>query len=49
MGWVTGDWRAGGSGGGCERCQAGAHVGDQLVADAHEREPEQVLTAVAAV
>ena len=33
----------------CERCQAGAHVGDQLVADAHQRKPEQVLTAVAAV
>ena len=33
----------GGSAGGRERRQAGAHVGDQLVADAHQREPEQVL------
>ena len=39
----------GASAGGRERAQAGAHVGDQLVADAHQREPEQVLTVVAAV
>ena len=38
-----------GSAGERERGEAGAHVGDQLVADAHQREPEQVLAAVAAV
>ena len=33
--------RPGGSAGGCERPEAGAHVGDQLVADAHQRNPSR--------
>ena len=38
-----------GSAAGGERRQASAHVGDQLLPDLHQREPEQVLAAVTAV
>jgi len=37
------------SAGGAPRGRACGHAGDQLVSDAHQREAEQVLPAVAAV
>ena len=47
--WSGGVVRAGAaraSAGGCERARADGHVGDQLVADTHQRKLEQVLTVM---